>query len=69
MKILHRFLMGIGSLLLLAVSLPLFAPKAVHALVSTLVTVANTTANPVPGSLRGCGNALAAFSGVRQLLF
>jgi len=28
--------------------LTLAAPKAVHALVSTLVTVSNTTANPVP---------------------
>ncbi len=34
--------------LLLALSLQLFAPKAVHAVVSTLITVANTTSNPVP---------------------
>src|SRR5277367_6200587 len=48
MKVLQRFLMGFGSLLLLAVSVQLFAPKAVHAVVSTLITVANTTSNPVP---------------------
>jgi hypothetical protein len=48
MKVLQRFLMGFGSLLVFAVSLQLFAPKAVHAVVSTLITVANTTSNPVP---------------------
>jgi hypothetical protein len=48
MKTFKRFLMGLGTVLLLAVSLQLFAPKAVHAIVSTLVTVANTSANPVP---------------------
>ncbi len=47
MKILQRFLMGFGTVLLLALSLQLVAPKAVHAVVSTLVTVANTAANPV----------------------
>jgi hypothetical protein len=40
--------MGLGTLLVLAATLQLFAPKAVHAVVSTLVTVANTAANPVP---------------------
>jgi hypothetical protein len=48
MKILTRMLAAIGSVLLLALSLQLVAPKAVHAVVSTLVTVANTAANPVP---------------------
>jgi hypothetical protein len=48
MKIFKRFLMGLGTVLLLALSLQLVAPKAVRAVVSTLVTVANTTANPVP---------------------
>jgi hypothetical protein len=47
MKILQRFLIGIGTVLLLALSLQLVAPKAVHAVVSTLVTLANTSANPV----------------------
>jgi hypothetical protein len=47
MKLLQRFLMGLGTVLLLAVSLELFAPRAVHAVVSTLVTVANTPSNPV----------------------
>jgi hypothetical protein len=48
MKIFKRFLMGIGTVVLLALSLQLVAPKAVHAVVSTLVTIANTPANPVP---------------------
>jgi hypothetical protein len=48
MKIFKRFLMGIGTVVLLALSLQLVAPKAVHAVVSTLVTVANTPTNPVP---------------------
>jgi hypothetical protein len=47
MKILQRFLLTLGTILLLALSLQLVAPKAVHAVVSTLVTVANTAANPV----------------------
>src|ERR1035437_9351622 len=47
MKILQRFLMGLGTVLLFALSLQLIAPRAVHAVVSTLVTVANTAANPV----------------------
>jgi hypothetical protein len=48
MKLFKRFLMGLGTVLLLALSLQLVAPKAVHAVVSTLVTVANTSSNPVP---------------------
>ena len=46
-KIVTRFLAGLGAILVLAISLQLFAPNAVHAVVSTLVTVANTGANPV----------------------
>jgi hypothetical protein len=42
--------MGLGTVLLLALSLQLVAPKAVHAVVSTLVTVANTSSNPVPST-------------------
>jgi hypothetical protein len=48
MELLKRCLMGLGTILLLALSLQLFAPKTVHAVVSTLVTVANTSSNPVP---------------------
>jgi hypothetical protein len=48
MRLLQRFMMGLGTALLIAVSLPLLAPKAVHAVVSAFVTIANTTANPVP---------------------
>ncbi|MGA7914473.1 MAG: hypothetical protein WCA00_04495 [Candidatus Acidiferrales bacterium] len=47
MKTLQRFLMGLGSVLLLAVALQLCVPKAAHAVVSTLVTVANAPSNPV----------------------
>ncbi len=47
MKILPRLLWGLGTVLLLALTLQLCAPPAVHAVVSTLVTVANTAANPV----------------------
>jgi hypothetical protein len=47
MKTLQRLLMGLGTFLLLAVALQLIAPKTVHAVVSTLVTVANTASNPV----------------------
>jgi hypothetical protein len=47
MKLFKRFLMGLGTVLLLALSLQLFAPQAVHAVVSTLVTIANTSSNPV----------------------
>jgi hypothetical protein len=38
----------IGGVAIAALLLALAAPKAVHAIVSTLVTVSNTTANPVP---------------------
>jgi hypothetical protein len=47
MKSLKRLLMGLRTVLLLAVSLQLFAPRAVHAVVSTLVTAANTPSDPV----------------------
>ncbi len=47
MKILQRLLMGLGGVVLLAVSLQMVAPRTVHAVVSTLVTVANTPSNPV----------------------
>ena len=39
---------GITGVLFVASAMTLFAPKAVHAVVSALVTVANTSANPVP---------------------
>jgi hypothetical protein len=47
-NVITRFLAALGSILALAILLQLVAPHAVHAVVSTLVTVANTTANPVP---------------------
>ncbi|MGA7914472.1 MAG: hypothetical protein WCA00_04490 [Candidatus Acidiferrales bacterium] len=48
MKSVRSALVGIGGLAVLALLMTLAAPKAVHAIVSTLVTVSNTTANPVP---------------------
>ena len=48
MKSLRKALVGIGGLAVLALLMTLAAPKAAHAIVSTLVTVANTAADPVP---------------------
>ena len=48
MNVLRRIAMGIGGTVVVAVVMGLAAPKTVHALVSALVTVANTPANPVP---------------------
>lgn len=64
MKLFKRFLMGLGTVLLLALSLQLVAPKAVHAVVSTLVTVANTAANPVPTHSVDSPPLLQTFSAV-----
>jgi hypothetical protein len=47
-KWMRKALIGIGGLAILALLMALAAPKAVHAIVSTLVTVSNTAANPVP---------------------
>ncbi len=44
---LKRIAMGIGGVVVAAMLLAVAAPKAVHAIVSTLVTVANTASNPV----------------------
>ena len=43
-----RMVTVIGGVTIAAFVLMLAAPKAVHAIVSTLVTVSNSTANPVP---------------------
>ncbi len=48
MKFAKSTLMGAGCVLLTALTLTLFAPRAAHALAATLVDVTNTTANPVP---------------------
>lgn len=48
MNLVRRIVMGLGSLVAVALVLALAAPKTVHALVSALVTVSNTAANPVP---------------------
>lgn len=47
MKVLRRIVMGIGGIVVLALGIALAAPKTVHAVVSTFVTVANTSSNPV----------------------
>lgn len=46
MQFAKRLLMILGSFVLLVSLMSLAAPKAAHALVATLVQVANTTANP-----------------------
>jgi hypothetical protein len=47
MNVLKRIAMGIGGVVVVTLLLALAAPKAVHAIVSTLVTVVNTSSNPV----------------------
>jgi hypothetical protein len=46
MKFANSLLIGTGSVVLAGFALTLLAPKAMHAVVATLVQVANTTANP-----------------------
>ncbi|HET6200999.1 MAG: hypothetical protein WBE21_07975 [Candidatus Acidiferrales bacterium] len=48
MRFAKRLLMVAGAVALSGIVSVMVAPKAVHAIVSTLVTVANTSANPVP---------------------
>lgn len=48
LNLLRRVLIGIGAAALVAMGLELVVPRAANAVVSALVTVANTTANPVP---------------------
>ena len=48
MNVLRRIAMAIGGTVIVALVIGLAAPKTVHALVSALVTVTNTSANPVP---------------------
>jgi hypothetical protein len=43
-----RIAMRVGGVVVAALLMALASPKVTHAIVSTLVTVANTTANPVP---------------------
>jgi|SRR5579872_2521761 len=50
MNVLRRISMAIGGTVVVALVIGLAAPKTVHAVVSALVTVANTSANPVPVS-------------------
>jgi hypothetical protein len=48
MKFAKRLLMVAGAVALAGLFGVMLAPKAVHAVVSTLVTVSNTSTNPVP---------------------
>ena len=48
MKFTKTFFIGFGGFALAALLLTMLAPKAAHAVVATLVQVANTSANPVP---------------------
>jgi hypothetical protein len=48
MKLLNKVMWGLGLLAVLMLLMSVVAPRTTHALVSTLVTVSNTTANPVP---------------------
>jgi hypothetical protein len=48
MNVLRRIAMAMGGTVVVALVIGLAAPKTVRAVVSTLVTVANTSANPVP---------------------
>ena len=48
MKLLKRIGVGLAATIVVAAALQLAAPKAVRAVVSTFVTVANAPSNPVP---------------------
>lgn len=47
MNIVRRIVVGLAGIVVVALAMELAAPKAVHALVSTLVTVSNGAGNPV----------------------
>jgi len=67
MRFLQRFLIGLGAILVLAISPQLVAPKSVHAVVSTLVTIANTSTNPVPVDSSADSRASVALIGRQQI--
>jgi hypothetical protein len=48
MNLLRKALIPLGGVAITSLLLTLLAPPAAHAIVATLVQVANTTANPVP---------------------
>src|SRR5271156_2244190 len=48
MQFAKSLLIGLGTVLLAALLLVVAAPKSAHAVVATLVQVANTSADPVP---------------------
>lgn len=63
MNVLRKILVGLGSIVVVALVLALAAPKTVHALVSALVTVSNTAANPVPTIGAEAGRAFVVGNG------
>ena len=63
----RKALVGIGGLSILALLMTLVAPKAAHAIVSTLVTVANTSANPVPVDSTADDRASIVLIGSQQI--
>lgn len=48
MNVIRRMVVGLAGIVVVALAFSLVAPKAVHAIVSTLVTVTNGSGNPVP---------------------
>jgi len=48
MNVLRRIAMAIAGAVVVALAFSLAAPKAAHAVLSALVTITNTAANPVP---------------------
>ena len=51
MRFVKTTLMGMGGIAGVALAVLLLVPKAAHAVVATLVQVANTTSNPVPNAI------------------
>jgi hypothetical protein len=48
MNVIRKIMVGLGSIVVVALVLALASPKSVRAVVSALVTVSNTASNPVP---------------------
>jgi hypothetical protein len=61
MKNVKSILMGTGSFLLAGLILTVFAPRAAHALVATLVQVTNTAASPVVTESASASNAFQSY--------
>ena len=68
MNIVKRILVYVGCVVLAAILISVPAPRATHALVATLVQVANTSANPVPTLEQEAQSAFVA-QGTCQISF